>query len=475
MFVLFYSYGFHQIPLSPFGTCFILIILFVIEPEVPNGGRSRIMPQLVDIYSLPEEILSTIFEEAVHFTDELNIESIVRFSSDAPVDHCKEWRATLPTRRSIVSVSRRWNRVGVPFLYRTIIIFHLDLIPRVESAFDEAPALAGLVKTMTMTTVLGHRNFHAQRFNALAMRCPNLVILHDGRSSQMDHLRPDSHAVPPFSTSLRALYFRPDENYGVRAAEKAIAAFYRVLRAISQNLECLHTTTYDHYATAHVEALNQLSFPKLTRLAIVDTLDHSLLRMISTWRMPRLRLLCSSSGTPQVDILHTVAASLVSLELVPEEDSPAGQVRLPLLENLLVNFESSQERIMAECFFTDKCTNDLMPKLAHIGLHLPSDDLDQLDPDHGTGEELTSWVVDQLCRLHRQRSLGPVASLTLSGVTNVPGILDASIIHKQLTLELWDLAGVDRWRNKLEQCGIILVILVSTSCTCIALALNMRA
>ena len=133
--------------------------------------------------TLPDELLLEIIDCATDVAGELDSNLDDRFRVPSLVDMEEMLKATMPTRRALVQVSRRLWNLATPVLYRSIIITHphkINLLFKSIMEYGERSLLFQRVVRRFHLSICGVRRHHWRKAAAgteeLMKHLPNLKI-----------------------------------------------------------------------------------------------------------------------------------------------------------------------------------------------------------------------------------------------------------------------------------------------------------
>ncbi|KAJ7624278.1 hypothetical protein DFH06DRAFT_1339989 [Mycena polygramma] len=160
--------------------------------ESPAPGKER---QLTEGDSslreeIPEEILLAIFRLA------LPPSWVLMWGTSNPPFLPSIWSADYLTKLSIVGVCKRWHRVGLEFMYESVVLHHIGQLAAFTRTLEARPQLGPLVRRLELCYLLRreYQCLHHAETEKIVELCPRLTdLVFDPRivaQPQLTSLRP---------------------------------------------------------------------------------------------------------------------------------------------------------------------------------------------------------------------------------------------------------------------------------------------
>ncbi|KAJ7101306.1 hypothetical protein B0H15DRAFT_815620 [Mycena belliarum] len=127
-------------------------------------------PMIRPVVDLPDEILLSIFRSALP-------PSWMMHWAKASPPFPLMWSADMQTKLAIISVCRAWNRVGIEFLYESVVIRQIGQLPAFVHALETREGLGALVRHFDTSCFRppGYHNMHDTEIKKVFALCGNLA------------------------------------------------------------------------------------------------------------------------------------------------------------------------------------------------------------------------------------------------------------------------------------------------------------
>ena len=325
-----------------------------------------------------------------------------------------------PTRRNIVSVSRRWRRIGIAILYSSItlkshanMIAFLDIIKQSARGDTNSGGLARWVRRITFGPSRFAKFENSERTMALILSfCKNLVILVDDGPA----IGPGQFPFPEFPPLTQC----PNLQYIFGKNSIAPSSDSWKWLSSMQNLRAITLEVFEkyfQYSITFPSSTPTLHLPHLHTLQISD--DGSAVALsVSTWDLPSLRNLIFTEGNSGKAFYHILKSHGHKIEKLvftrgPEEDNESNtdidlpQPSLPQLRFLSMPFPEPHDLP----FFTPLITS---PDLEDVEFPIEIRSLMPYDPSGGVELGPVEELLDMLLNRGETPSLQTVRFLKMS-------------------------------------------------------------
>jgi hypothetical protein len=191
---------------------------------------SNLQTNLAD--TLPNEVLREILYQATFIPHEWDVSSTSTFPGlFCSLDQLQigAWKAVLPCRVALTSVSRRWRAVALEFLYATFHDRRNDSLSLFASLLSVCPYYGTLVKRLTVWDPARDDARGEALVKMILRRCPNLLIF-----SFTDHYHHDQQPspllsfAPIFLTTLKQFDSRLGDSLPIGSISELLAHLPRL-------------------------------------------------------------------------------------------------------------------------------------------------------------------------------------------------------------------------------------------------------
>ncbi|KAJ7101292.1 hypothetical protein B0H15DRAFT_408140 [Mycena belliarum] len=290
-------------------------------------------PVIRPMVDLPDEILLDIFRSALP-------PSWMMHWAKASPPFPLMWSADMPTKLAIISVCRAWNRVGIEFLYESVVIRQIGQLPAFVHALETREGLGALVRHFDTSCFRppGYYDMHDAEIRKVFALCGNLA--HFAYGPQF------TGSLPPFD---RLSFVLPSNVTTLELG--SLTNYPSILPSLAHLSSTLISLSLTIVASEPFDHTIELVFPRLENLRIGFSIAYSVVHpeLILHWLMPALRCLVwhdhyrtDSQALPE--FIKAGGQRLTSIDIVyiPRQfyqAIPAILAYCPILEHIAVSYE----------------------------------------------------------------------------------------------------------------------------------------
>ncbi|KAJ7101300.1 hypothetical protein B0H15DRAFT_943638 [Mycena belliarum] len=294
------------------------------------------IPLLHPKVELPDEILLSIFRSALP-------PSWMMHWAKASPPFPLMWSADMPTKLAIISVCRAWHRVGVEFLYESVVIRQIGQLPAFVHALETREGLGAFVRHFDTSCFRppGYYDMHDAEIKKVFALCGNLAHF-----VYTPSFLARAFAPPPELKHDRLSFVLPSTVTMLELGP--LMDFPSILPSLAHLASNLISLSLTITASESLNHTIELIFPRLKNLRIGFPILHQVVMppaLILHWVMPALRCLvwCDEYAASDKfgELLKACGQRLKSLEMLyfAKRSLQAIFDYCPILEHIAVSYE----------------------------------------------------------------------------------------------------------------------------------------